>query len=402
MPRLTALFVLIAAPLCAACQTPTEDLAAPPPPDDGSAQADPFFSPESIAREDGFEVETVASGLEHPWGLAWLPDGTMLVTERPGRLRVVTDGSLRGEPVAGVPDVLAQRQGGLMDVAVDPDFDANRTIYLSYVVGTEEANRTRVARARLEGNALTDVEVLFENDRTKSGGQHFGSRLLTLPDGTLLASIGDGGNPPVSLDGDFVRNQAQNPASYFGKVIRIAPDGGAPDDNPFASGSDGAPEVWSYGHRNIQGLAVDAEGRVWASEHGARGGDEVNRIEGGSNYGWPAVTYSEEYRGGAVSDVTERSDVAPPALVWTPSIAPSGLAAYTGDAFPDWRGDLFAGGLVSADVRRIDLDASGRVAGETSLPIGSRVRDVRQGPDGLLYVLTDAPDGSLLRLSPAG
>jgi glucose/arabinose dehydrogenase len=397
----SAALALLVLPLLTGCGTPTEDLDTQTPPD-ATGQADPFFSPDSIGREEGFEIQPVVDGLEHPWGMAWLPDGTILVTERPGRLRLIENGQLVAAPVAGMPDVLSLRQGGLMDVAVDPDFARNQTIYLSYVVGTDEANRTRIARARLNGGALSDVEVLFENDRTKSGGQHFGSRLVMMPDGTLLASIGDGGNPPVSLDGGPVRDQAQNPNSYFGKVIRIATDGSAPQDNPFASGG-GAAEVYSYGHRNIQGMALDPQtGQVWASEHGARGGDEVNRIEGGSNYGWPAVTYSEEYRGGAVSDVTTRDDVAPPTLVWTPSIAPSGLAFYTGDRFSDWQGDLFAGGLVSADVRRIDLNADGSVAGETSLFVGSRVRDVRQGPDGLLYVLTDAPDGSLLRLAPTG
>jgi glucose/arabinose dehydrogenase len=334
--------------------------------------------------------------------MAWLPNGDMLITERPGRLRRVSNGVLDPTPIAGLPEVLALSQGGLLDIALHPEFATNGLVYLAYADGTEQANRTQVARARLEGNTLTNWEVIFTNNRDKSGGQHFGSRLLWLPDGTLLVAVGDGGNPPVSLDGDLIRNQAQNPQTLLGSVARITDTGAAPGDNPFADGTQGHPLLWSYGHRNIQGLALDpATNQVWATEHGSRGGDEVNRLNPGKNYGWPVVTFSEEYSGGPISNATSRPGMVDPVTYWTPSIAPSGLAVYRGDRYPQWQGHLFAGGLVSQDIRRIELDGQGAVVSETPIPIGQRVRDVRQGPDGYLYVLTDAPNGRLIRLEPA-
>jgi glucose/arabinose dehydrogenase len=335
--------------------------------------------------------------------MVWLPNGDMLITERPGRLRRVSNGELDPTPIAGVPDVLALSQGGLLDLALHPQFEDNSLIYFAYADGTKQTNRTQVARARLDGDTLTDWTVIFTNNRDKSGGQHFGSRLLWLPDDTLLVALGDGGNPPLQLEGELIRNQAQNRQSLLGSVVRITDEGDAPADNPFVDEADANPLVSSYGHRNIQGLSLDPEtNQVWSTEHGSRGGDELNRLEPGENYGWPVVTYSEEYSGGPVSTEQSRPGMVDPITYWTPSIAPSGLAVYRGDRYPQWQGQLFAGGLVSQDVKRIELDASsGSVVNETSIPIGQRVRSVSQGPDGFLYVLTDESNGRLIRLEPA-
>lgn len=347
-----------------------------------------------------FQTTTVVEGLEHPWSMAWLPDGAMLITERPGRLRIVREGVLNPSAIAGVPDVFAVGQGGLMDVSVHPRFAQNRFVYLTYSHGTEAANRTRIARATFDGQALSDVQVIFEVTQAKEGGQHFGSRIVWLPDGTMLASIGDGGNPPTQLEGELIRQQAQNLQSRLGKIARLNDEGSAPSDNPFVNATADA-VIWSYGHRNIQGLAFDPlTNRVWATEHGSRGGDELNLAQAGQNYGWPIVTHSREYSGGVISDAQSRPGMVDPKQVWTPAIAPSGLAVYTGDRFAAWKGDLFAGGLVSQDLRRIDLDNAGNVVDQQIIPIGQRVRDVRQSPDGLLYVLTDEPNGRLIRLEP--
>lgn len=349
-----------------------------------------------------FRKATVVSGLEHPWGMAWLPDGAMLITERPGRLRVVRNGVLDPTPIAGVPTVLAFNQGGLMDVSLHPRFAENRLVYLTYSHGTRNANRTRVARATFDGKSLQNVQVIFEVSQAKPDGQHFGSRILWLPDGTMLVAIGDGGNPPVELNGDLIRKQAQNLRSHLGKIVRLNDDGSVPRDNPFAANKNADPAVWSYGHRNIQGLAFDpTANRVWSTEHGARGGDELNLVQAGKNYGWPLVTYSKEYFGPEISNERSRPGLVDPKAVWTPAKAPSGLAFYTGNRFPQWQGNLFAGGLVSRDVRRISLDASGKVVSQQQITIGQRVRDVRQGPDGLLYILTDEPNGQLIRLEPS-
>jgi len=359
---------------------------------------------DEVPAEGGFRRVTLLDGLEHPWAMTWLPNGDLLITERPGRLRLVSAGRLQAAPVAGVPEVFAIGQGGLLDILLSPNFADNRRVFFTYAHGSDDANRTRVARATFTGKALSDWQDIFEVATVKSGGQHFGSRLAWLPDGTLLVSIGDGGNPPVRLDGDWIRKQAQNKASHLGKIVRIDADGAIPADNPFAGDPPADPAVWSYGHRNIQGLVFDPlRNTVWASEHGARGGDELNRLTAGGNFGWPAATYSREYLGGLrISEHTSIPGMVDPLVVWMKAIAPSGLAVYTGERFPRWRGDLFVGGLQSEDVRRIDLDADGRVLGQTSLPIGQRVRDVRQGPDGLLYVLTDETDGRLIRLEPSG
>lgn len=355
-----------------------------------------------VPEASGWRAELVVDGLEHPWSIAWLPDGSALVTERPGRLRRLRDDALDAEPIGGLPPILSHGQGGLLDVAPHPDFERNRLIYLTYATGTPDANRTALARGRLDGERLSDLEVIFENAHPKSGGQHFGSRLLWLPDGSLLMSIGDGGNPPLSFAGRSIRDQAQRLETHFGKILRLTEDGRPHPENPFVARALARPEIHSYGHRNIQGLALDpASGRVWASEHGARGGDELNLIAAGKNYGWPEVTYSLEYRGPRVSNETTRPGMEDPLINWTPSKGPSGLTFYTGDRYPGWRGNLFSGALVFGEVRRIVLDGT-RVVDEQKLTIGQRVRDVRQGPDGDLYVLTDAPNGALLRLRPDG
>jgi glucose/arabinose dehydrogenase len=350
----------------------------------------------------------ILKGLEHPWGMAWLPNGDILITERPGRLRIVRDGVLDAQAIAGVQPVstvsaqqlFASQQGGLLDIAIHPRFAENRWVYFTYAHGTPKANRTRVARAMFDGKTLRDWQVIFEVGQAKPGGQHFGSRLTWLPDQTLLISIGDGGNPPVQLEGDLIRKQAQNRASHLGKVIRINDDGTVPRDNPFGDDPNAAPEVWSYGHRNIQGMAYDTiTQRVWATEHGSQGGDELNLIEAGKNYGWPDVSFSKEYGSGQpVAPITSRADVVNPLNIWTPSIAPSGLAIYNGDRYPDWRGDIFVGALVEKSIRRLQIGNGNQVIGEVMIPIGQRVRDIRQGPDGHLYVLTDEENGSLLRL----
>ncbi len=354
-----------------------------------------------VPEASGWRAEVVVEGLSHPWSIVWLPDGSALVTERRGRLRVLRDGRLDPAPVAGLPPAYVGGQGGLLDVSLHPRFAENRLVYLTFASGTADANRTALARGRFDGTTLSDTEVIFQSADPKSGAQHFGSRIVWLPDGSLLMSVGDGGNPPTRFAGENIRNQAQNPGTHFGKVLRLRDDGTPHPDNPFAGKSGARPEIWTIGHRNIQGMTRDpASGRVWANEHGSRGGDELNVIEGGGNYGWPVVTYSSEYWGPRISGDSSRSGIVEPKLVWTPSKAPSGLTLYTGDVYPQWKGDLFSGALKFGQVRRIRLDGA-RVVGEEKLTIGRRVRDVRQGPDGHLYVLTDEDDGALLRIVPS-
>ena len=364
--------------------------------------AQPHMTQSDVPAERGFRAVTLLRGLEHPWSMTWLPGGDILVTERPGRLRRVQDGQLVPVAIAGLPEIFDSGQGGLLDVSLHPRFAHNRRVFFTYAHGNTFANRTRVATAVLNGNRLRDWQVIFEVGTSKVGGQHFGSRLLWLPDETLLVSIGDGGNPPVRLNGDWIRKQAQNRRSHLGKILRFKDDGSVPPDNPFADSADVQQTVWSYGHRNIQGLAYDPlRSMVWASEHGALGGDELNLIRAGKNYGWPTVTFSREYFDGSkISPHTSKPGMVDPVAVWMTAIAPSGLVVYTGGQFEQWRGDLFVGGLKSQDIRRIDLNESGQVVGQSALRIGQRVRDVRQGPDGLLYVLTDESNGSLIRLEP--
>lgn len=339
-----------------------------------------------------YEVETVAEGLAFPWSVAFLPDGDLLVTEREGRLRIIRDDRLDPTPISGVPDTYVQGQGGFFDIVLDPDFVANRHVYLSYSQGTRSANHLAVARARFDGPALSGFEVILMGEPDKDTPHHFGGRMAFLDDGTLLV---------VSGDGFDYREQALDLGSLLGKILRIGPDGSIPRDNPFV-GLDGArPEIWSYGHRNQQGIVATPEG-VYMHEHGPRGGDELNRIEPGKNYGWPAITYGMDYSGSYISPYTQHPGMEQPVVIWTPSIAPAGLAYYDGEAIPGWHGDLFVAALMEQSVRRLDLENGEVVAQEVLFTeLGERVRDVRAGPDGNLYLLTDSAQGRVLRVRPA-
>lgn len=353
--------------------------------------------PEGVVRSEqaSFTVETVASGLERPWSLAFLPEGGFLVTERPGQLRRVGASGEVGPPIAGLPDnVAAQGQGGLLSVVLDPAFADNRLIYLSYAGAGDGGRNTEVARARLaeDGSRLEDLSVIFRALPKVGGGNHYGSRLAFDPDGRLFITLGD----------RFAyMDEAQNPGNHLGTVVRIEPDGAVPADNPQIEG--GAEGVFSYGHRNVQGLARHpTSGVMWAHEHGPRGGDEVNVLRPGANYGWPAITYGIDYSGAIISYRTAAEGMEQPVTYWDPSIAPSGMAFYDGTAFPDWQGDLFVGALAGQHLRRLELDDEAVVAEEQLLgDMGARVRDVASGPDGALYLLTDSSDGLLLRLTPA-
>ena len=356
-------------------------------------------APAAIAQETvrskaaDFRIVEVATDLEHPWGLAFLPDGRMLVTERPGRLRIVgADGSL-GEPLTGLPEIYDSGQGGLLDVILDPDFASNSTIYFSYSTPVERRGTTRIAKAKLTDTGLEDVTVLFTATTPGSNGRHFGSRLVIGTDGYLYASIGDHG----------ADDTAQDLSLHSGKIIRITKDGAPAPDNPFLGTAGALPEIYTYGNRNPQGMTLTPEGELWANEHGPRGGDEVNVITAGANYGWPVVTHGRAYSGLPMGEGKEKEGMTPPIQVYVPSIAPSGMAFYQGDAFKGWQGDLFIGALALTHLNRLDME-DGKIVGEERLleDKGWRIRDVRSGPDGFLYLLTDAPDGKLVRLEPAG
>ena len=340
-----------------------------------------------------FRVTTITRGLEHPWGLAFLPDGAMLVTERPGRLRLIREGVLDPVPIAGVPEVAASGQGGLLDVVLHPEFTRTRLVYLSYAGKGRGGAGTEVARARLTDGRLEGLETIFAVEPKSRGGRHFGSRLAFDAEGHLYITTGERGDS----------ERAQDLADAAGSVVRLTADGGVPDDNPFLGRADARPEIFSYGHRNPQGLARHpVSGRIWAVEHGPRGGDEVNVIRAGANYGWPVITYGVSYIGVPIGEGTAKPGMAQPATYWVPSISPSGMAFYTGEAFPAWRGNLFVGALSGEVLVRLEIDGE-RVVHEERLlqALGARIRDVRQGPDGRLYLLTDESDGALLRLDPA-
>jgi glucose/arabinose dehydrogenase len=344
--------------------------------------------------ETRIAVTTVVGGLEHPWGLAFLPDGRMLVTERPGRLRYVSADGKLSEPVTGVPAVAAVNQGGLLDVALDPAFATNSTIYLSYAEpGEGEENGTAVARARLDGMQLQDVSVIYRQQPKFASGHHFGSRLVFARDGTLFVTQGDRNK---------LREAVQDLTTDIGKVVRIRTDGGIPADNPLVGRKDARPEIWSWGHRNIQGAALNpATGELWTHEHGPRGGDEINITRAGRNYGWPVITYGREYFGPAIGEGTAKAGMEQPLHYWVPSIGPSGMAFHDGRAHPQWKGQLFVGALAAKQLVRLEVGDDGRVRREERLAIGERVRDVREGPDGALYLLTDENPGRLLRVVPA-
>ena len=347
------------------------------------------------AQRSDLDLVTITAGLEHPWGMAFLPDGRVLVTERPGRLRIVERDGKTGPPIAGVPAVDANGQGGLLDVALDPAFATNRLVYLSYSEPREAGNATSVARGVLEDGNLTGVQVIFRQQPAMQGGHHFGSRLVFARDGTLFVTLGER---------NIARAQAQTLDNTLGKIVRINPDGTIPPDNPFVGRAGALPEIWSYGHRNVQGAALHpVTGELWANEHGPKGGDELNRVLPGRNYGWPTVSYGTEYTGQTISDSGTAPGIESPVHYWVPSIATSGLMFYTGARFPAWRGSAFVGGLKSQQLVRLRLDGD-RVVEEERLLRGvvkERVRDVEQGPDGCIYLLTDEDNGRLLRLQPA-
>jgi aldose sugar dehydrogenase len=346
----------------------------------------------------GLRVDTIASGLEHPWALAFLPDGRILVTERPGRLRLVDRDGRLSPPLSGVPRPPARGQGGLLDVAVDPRFAENRLVYLSYSEpGPNGTSGTSVARGRLGDSGLENVTVIYRQEPKVRSGGHFGSRLVFSNDGKLFVTQGD------RQSGSF-RDQAQDLSSGIGKIVRINPDGTIPDDNPFVGQPNARPEIWSLGHRNAQAAALHPEtGQLWIVEHGPQGGDELNQPEKGKNYGWPTITYGREYSGGSIGESGAKEGMEQPVYYWDPVIAPSGMTFYTGDRYAGWKGSAFVGAMSPGGLVRLVIE-NGRVTTEERYLGGlrARIRDVQQGPDGLFYVVTDAADGRLLRVVPGG
>lgn len=349
--------------------------------------------------ETALSVETLADGLANPWSLAFLPDGSMLVTERNGGVKYIKDGVV-SEPLDGVPPAYQENQAGYFDILPHPDFATNQTVFLAYAHGNKNTNATRIGKATFDGTSLNDFEVIYEAKPSKKSGLHFGGRLAMASDGKLIVTIGEGAG---------YKEKAQDLSSSFGAMLRLNQDGSAPEDNPYV-GTDGAlPEILSKGHRSPQGLAIHPEtGVIFETEHGARGGDEINVIEPGANYGWPLATYGIDYSGSKISPFTEYSGTSQPIKYWTPSIAPSGLAIYRGDLFADWQDDLLVGALAGTALHRVKME-NGEIVGEERYltDLGARIRDVRVGPDGAIYVLTnsknrgEAPKGAILRLTPA-
>lgn len=353
-----------------------------------------------------FRVVTVAEGFVIPWSMAFLPGGDILVTERPGRLRIIRDGRLLPDPVPGVPAVRAEGQGGLLDVALHPDFANNRLVYLSYSKPNADGTQstTAVGRGRLENDRLDGFEDIFVAEKWSQGRGHYGSRLAFDGKGYLFITLGDRQVPP---SGDLEKHPAQDLSNHYGAVVRLHDDGRVPADNPFVGQAGARPETWTYGHRNGQGLVIHPEtGDVWMNEHGPQGGDELNLLEPGKNYGWPVVGYGVNYRtGSAIHAATMRDGMANPAHVWVPSIGISGMMVYTGDRFPGWKGNIFVGGLAGEQIGRLTMDGRRVLNVETFLQRMGRIRDVRQGPDGYLYIAfedrSNAPT-PIVRLEPAG
>ncbi len=346
---------------------------------------------EPLTPED-YTISVVADSLDHPWSLAFLPDGRLLVTERSGQLRIIDKGKV-STPVAGVPAVFAESQGGLFDVVLHPDYETNGWLYLSYAHGTDNANATRLARARLVGDSLDDVTVLFTATPFKNTSVHYGGRMAFLPDKTLLLAIGDGFD---------YREQAQRNDSHLGTLVRLKDDGSVPADNPFIDDATALPEIWSFGHRNPQAIVVLPDtGLILSHEHGPAGGDEVNRMEPGLNYGWPIATYGDDYSGAAISPFTHYPGTQQPVVHWTPSIAPAGMAIGRGDAFPSLRGDWLVAALKAREVRRVHVNENQTLTQQSLFTeLGVRMRDIRVASDGTLYLLTDSSDGKVLHVTP--
>ena len=364
------------------------------------AHAELAATGEPPAAKQAWRAVTVAEGVRQPWGIAWLGDGRALVTSKQGTLHILNGQKFDEVALEGMPKVFTGGQGGLLDIALHPQ-DANKPnprVYMTVATGTSEANRTTLVQGVFDGKKVTGIKTLFQVSTDKSGGQHFGSRLLWLPDGTLLMSVADGGNPPLRIGDRLAREQAQNPATHLGSILRLTDEGKPAPGNPLAA-KGALPEIWSMGHRNIQGLARDpVSGRIWATEHGPYGGDELNLVAAGGNYGWPLQSYGADYKTHEPVGKHEVAGMINPSVAWVPSPAPSGLAVYSGDKIPAWRGSVFSGGLAAKDIRRVVVNAAGQVTGQDRLAIGERVRDVRQGPDGYLYALTDESNGKLLRI----
>ncbi len=350
----------------------------------------------ALPTQTKINIETKATGLEYPWGIAFLPDGTVLVTEKAGRLRLLTDGKLSA-PISGVPQVLYKGQAGLFDVALHPDFASNQFIYLSFAKGTEKDNATTLIRAKFDGKTLSEVTQIFETNPHKNGTNHFGARILFLPDKTLLLSLGEGFN---------YKEEAQNLVSDLGKIMHLRDDGTPVEDHQFSASNDQNLNrhkgVFSYGHRNPQGLAFDkATNTIYENEHGPRGGDEINILAAGKNYGWPKITYGVDYNGLPISDKVAMDGMEQPLVYWVPSIAPSGMTFYDKDLFAEWKGDLLVSALAGEELRRVELKAGKVLKQETFLTeLKTRFRNIATAPDGSIWVLTDESEGRVLKLTP--
>lgn len=348
--------------------------------------------PRSVQTDSGaaIHVEVVTDGLEHPWALAFLPDGRMLVTERPGRLRIVTDDGAIGEPIEGLPSIFAQGQGGLLDVKLAPDFDQSSMIYFSFAEPGPGGACTAVARATLNETALEDVDVIFRQQPKVDGPNHFGGRIVFADDDTLFITTGE----------RFKFDPAQKLDNHLGTIVRVNLDGAVPDDNPFVDQDNALPEIWSYGHRNIEAAAIDPDtGELWIAEMGPQHGDELNRIQPGENYGWPEVSWGEHYDGRDIPDPPTRPEFTDAVHQWTPVISPSGMIHYDGDMFPEWQGHFLIGGLSSKALIRVNIEGR-ELADEEQIDMGARIREVAQAPDGAIILLTDEANGKILRLTP--
>jgi glucose/arabinose dehydrogenase len=357
------------------------------------------FAQGQVFREPSgnLNVETIATGLANPWALAFLPDGRLLVTERAGRMRIVTRDGKLSPRIEGLPPILVRGQGGLLDVVLDRNYAQNKTIYFCFSDPVDGGGRTSLARAKLadgEAPKLEELKVIFRQEGPLSSGNHYGCRIVQMPDDTLFLTMGDHYGP---------RDDAQNLGNHIGKIVRIRPDGSVPPDNPFVNRAGAKPEIWSYGHRNSQGAAINpASGRMWMHEHGPRGGDEINIPQAGKNYGWPVIGYGIDYGGGRIHEGTHKAGMEQPIIQWTPVIAPSGMAFYSGDLFPQWKGNLFIGGLATRILVRLELSGEKVVKEERLLEnLSERIRDVRSGPDGALWLVTDNTAGRILRVTPA-